>query len=89
MMYIRPLDERGWLVPKVGTKFREVYTMLCHGLRPSEMMVFLPGTNIGNIRQMVFRIRNPTYMAKPRPVWHMISQAKPLVTPSVLPAMPV
>ena len=77
-MHIRPVDERGWLVPEVSTKFREVYTMLRHGFKPREMLPLLAGTKIGSIRQMVFRIKNPRRLPshKRRPKWIMITQAE-------------
>jgi hypothetical protein len=71
-MYIRPVDERGWVIPKVGTKFREVYNMLCQGLDTTQIASLLPGTKVNNVRQMVFRIRNPRRVPKPRPRWIMI-----------------
>jgi len=73
-MYIRPVDNRGWLVPKVGTKFREVYNMLRQGVNTKQITEFLPGTKVNNVRQMVFRIRNPRVIPKVRPKWIMISQ---------------
>lgn len=76
-MYIRPVDERGWLVPKVGTKFREVYNMLCQGLKPREIILSFPETKVGNIRQMIFRIKNPRKIPRARPQWIMTSQADP------------
>jgi len=88
-MYIRPVDNRGWLVPKVGTKFREVYNMLRQGLNTKQMVEFLPGSTPGNVRQMVFRIRNPRVIPKARPKWIMISQTEPSTSVGDLPAASV
>jgi len=73
-MKIRPIDERDWLVPREGTKFREVYSLMVHGMKSGEIAKVFPLTNPNTIRQMVFRIKNPP-AHKQRPKWIMITES--------------
>lgn len=74
-MHIRPIDERGWIVPREGTKFREVYSLMINGLDSGDIAKVFPLTSPNVIRQMVFRIKNPPMpkMHKRRPKWIMIT----------------
>ena len=78
-MYIRPIDERGWLVPREGTKFREVYGLMIHGMGSGEIAKVFPTTNPNVIRQMVFRIKNPGPLPshKHRARWIMVTESGP------------
>jgi hypothetical protein len=76
-MYIRPIDERGWLVPREGTKFREVYGLMIHGMESWEISKVFPTTNANTIRQMIHRIKNPKplRLRKQRARWIMVTES--------------
>jgi hypothetical protein len=56
---MNPIDANGWMVPKRGTKAREVYALMTYGLKPRQIMKHLPGTSINCIRVMAWKIRKP------------------------------
>lgn len=74
-MHIRPIDERGWIVPREGTKFREVYSLMINGLGSGDIANVFPLTSPNVIRQMVHRIKNPRRLPshKHRAKWIMIT----------------
>ena len=68
---MRPIDERGWLVPRQGTKFREVYALMINGFGSREITKLMPDLKSNHVRQIVFRIKNPTNSRK-RSQWNMV-----------------
>lgn len=58
----RPLrndrDERGWRVPRAGTRSRAIYDMLILGHTPAYIHSVIGG-NLVAVRVLIWKIRNP------------------------------
>ena len=62
---INKRDERGWRVPRAGTRSLLVYEMLLVGKNPEEIGAAL-GCSRNNASVLAWKIKNPDYYLSPR-----------------------
>lgn len=54
-----PRDERGWLIPRVGTVTRQIYDLLVQGKTRSEIVQAFPTLKESPLDARIWRIKNP------------------------------
>jgi hypothetical protein len=52
----RPRDERGWIIPKPGTRTRQIYDLLIEGKTSSEIRAIIGGS-VNSVGVLVHKIR--------------------------------